>query len=89
MHAFLCVVGLLFYRRILRRADDAPGERVSIEALAARLGWIQVLTLRQKGSKRVKVVPQKLSPEQKGVVDSLQPAPYVPNDPGHRTPLLR
>ena len=79
VHAFLCVVGLLFYRWIQRRVEEVTKERIPIEALAGRLDRIQVVALLQKGSKKVKVVLQKLSPEQKGVVDALRLARFVPN----------
>lgn len=79
VHAFLCVVGLLFYRWIQRRVEEATGERVPIEALAGRLDRIQVVALLRKDSKKVKVVLQKLSSEQKGVVDTLRLARFVPN----------
>ena len=40
---------------------------------------IQVVALLQKGSKKVKVVLQKLSAEQKAVVDALRLTRFVPN----------
>ena len=79
VHAFLCVVGLLFYRWIQRRVEEATGERVPIEGLAGRLDRIQVVALLRKDAKKVKVVLQKLSSEEKGVVDALRLARFVPN----------
>ncbi|MGI0128721.1 MAG: IS1634 family transposase [Thermoplasmata archaeon] len=79
VYAFLCVVGLLFYRWIQLRVEAAIGERIPIEALAGRLDRIQVVALLRKDSKKAKVVLQKLSPEQKSVVDALQLARFVPN----------
>ena len=77
VHAFLCVVGLLFYRWIQRRVKEATEERVPIESLAGRLDWIQVVALLRKDSKKVKVVLQKLSSEDQGVVDALRLARFV------------
>ena len=79
VHAFLCVVGLLFYRWIQRRVETATKERIPIEALVGRSDRIQVVALLQKGSKKVKVVLQKLSAEQKAVVDALRLTRFVPN----------
>ena len=79
VHAFLCVVGLLFYRWIQRRVEEATETRIPIEALAARLDGIQVVALLRKDSRQAKVVLQKLSPEQKSVVEALQLAKFVPN----------
>lgn len=79
VHAFLCVVGLLFYRWIQRRVEEATEARVPIEALAARLDGIQVVALLRKDSRKAKVVLQKLSPEQKSVVAALQLTRFVPN----------
>ncbi|EQD35984.1 transposase IS4 family protein [mine drainage metagenome] len=79
VHAFLCVVGLLFYRWIQRRVEEATKERVPIEALASRLDRIQVVALARKGSKKVKVVLQKLSTEERQVVEAMHLARFVPN----------
>ncbi|MGI0128568.1 MAG: IS1634 family transposase, partial [Thermoplasmata archaeon] len=78
VHAFLCVVGLLFYRWIQRRVEEATGERVPIEALAGRLDRIQVVALLRGRSKRVKVVLQKLDREQTAVVEALKLTRFVP-----------
>ncbi len=78
VHAFLCVVGLLFYRWIQRRVEEATGDRVPIAALAGRLDRIQVVALLRKRSKQVKVVLQKLDREQSAVVKALDLARFVP-----------
>jgi len=79
VHAFLCVVGLLFYRWIQLRVEGVTKERVPIAQLAARLDRVQVVALARKGSKRVKVVLQKLDREQRAVVKALGLARFVPN----------
>lgn len=79
VHAFLCVVGLLFYRWIQLRVAEATKERVPIGQLAGRLDRIQVVALTRPGSKKVKVVLQKLDAEQKSIVKALGLARYVPN----------
>ena len=79
VHAFLCVVGLLFYRWIQRRVEAATKGTIPIGQLASRLDRIQVVALARKGSKRVKVVLQKLDREQRAVVKALGLARFVPN----------
>lgn len=79
VHAFLCVVGLLFYRWIQLRVAEATKERVPIGQLARRLDGIQVVALARPGSKKVKVVLQKLDGEQRSIVKALGLARFVPN----------
>jgi transposase len=79
VHAFLCVMGLLFYRWIQRRVEAATELLIPIGQLASRLDRIQVVALARKGSKRVKVVLQKLDREQSGIVRALGLARFVPN----------
>ena len=79
VHAFLCVVGLLFYRWIQRRVEVATKGPIPIGQLASRLDRIQVVALARKGSKRVKVVLQKLDREQSAIVKTLGLARFVPN----------
>lgn len=78
VHAFLCVVGLLFYRWIQRKVEVAAGTRVPISALAGRLDRIQVVALLRKRSKQVKVVLQRLDAEQRAIVDCLDLARFIP-----------
>ena len=78
VHAFLCVVGLLYYRWIQRKVEVATGTRVPIAALAERLDRIQVVALIRKRSKQAKVVLQKLDTEQRAIVDSVALARFVP-----------
>ncbi len=54
---------------------------IPIGQLASRLDRIQVVALARTGSKRVKVVLQKLDREQSGIVRGLGPARFVPNRP--------
>jgi transposase len=79
VHAFLCVMGLLFYRWIQRRVEATTKGTIPIGQLASRLDRIQVVALAQKGSKRVKVVLQKLDREQSAIVKALGLARFVPN----------
>ena len=79
VHAFLCVVGLLFYRWVQRRVETTTKERIPIEALAGRLDRIQVVAMARPGSRKVKVVLQKLDREQTAVVKALGLARFVPN----------
>ena len=79
VHAFLCVVGLLFYRWVQRRVEEATGERVPIEALAARLDRIQVVAMARPGARKGKVALQKLDREQTAIVKALGLARFVPN----------
>lgn len=79
VHAFLCVVGLLFYRWIQRRVEAAMDARLPIEALAARLDRIQVVAMARPGSRKVKVVLQKLDREQNAIVKALGLTRFVPN----------
>ena len=79
VHAFLCVIGLLFYRWIQRRVEAAMDARLPIEALAARLDRIQVVARARPGSPIVRVVLQKLDREQSAVVKALGLARFVPN----------
>ena len=79
VHAFLCVVGLLFYRWIQRRVEERTGERIPLEALAARLDRIHVVALASPGVQKANVVLQKLGREQTAVVKALGLDPFVPN----------
>jgi transposase len=79
VHAFLCVVGLLFYRWIQLRVEESTKVRVPIGQLANRLDKIQVVALARPGSKKVKVVLQKLDTEQRSIAKSLDLARFVPN----------
>ena len=81
VHAFLCVVGLLFYRWIQRKVEKAAKQRVSIERLANVLRQIQVVALVKTEGKEVsvaKVVLQKLSEEQEKVAKALDLSRFVP-----------
>ncbi len=79
VHAFLCVVGLLFYRWIQRRVEAVTKARIPIEALAGRLDRIQVVAMARPGSRKVRVVLQKLDREQTAVVKALGLERFVPN----------
>jgi transposase len=79
VHAFLCVVGLLFYRWIQRRVEAATKGSIPIGQLASRLDRIQVVALARTGSRKVKVVLQKLDREQSAIVKAMGLARFVPN----------
>ncbi len=79
VHAFLCVVGLLFYRWVQRRVEAVTKACIPIEALAGRLDRIQVVAMARPRSWKVKVVLQKLDREQTAVVKALGLERFVPN----------
>ena len=79
VHAFLCVVGLLFYRWVQRRVEAVTKACIPIEALAGRLDRIQVVAMARPGSRKVRVVLQKLDREQTAVVKALGLERFVPN----------
>lgn len=79
VHTFLCVMGLLFYRWIQRRVEEATKTSAPISQLARRLDGIQIAALMRKGSRKVKVVLQKLDPGQRAIVDALDLGRFVPN----------
>ena len=58
VHAFLCAVGLLFYRWIQRLVEEATKERVPTATLAGRLDWIQVVAMARPGAQKVRVVSE-------------------------------
>lgn len=72
VHAFLCVVGLLFYRGGEHRMEEGTEDRVPLKALAARLDRIHVVAMALLGARRVKVVLQELNREQTAVVKALE-----------------
>jgi transposase len=84
LHAFLCVVGLLFYRWVQQQVERATVSRIPIEALAARPDRTRVVAMARPGSPRVKVVLRKLDRGQSVAVRALERARFVPNRP--RTP---
>lgn len=79
VHAFLCVMGLLFYRWIQRRVEAATETALPIGQLASRLDRIQVVAMTRPGSRKAKVVLQKLDREQNAIVKALALTRFVPN----------
>jgi transposase len=81
VHAFLCVVGLLFYRWIQWKVEKVTKQRVPIGHLANVLRQIQVVALLKTEGEQVsvaKVVLQRLSEEQARVAGALGLARFVP-----------
>jgi transposase len=81
VHAFLCVVGLLFYRWIQWRIEKATKQRIPIGRLADLLRQIQVVALLKTEGREVsvaKVVLQKLGEEQAMIAKALELARFVP-----------
>ncbi|MHB8351791.1 MAG: IS1634 family transposase [Thermoplasmata archaeon] len=78
VHAFLCVVGLLFYRWVQLRVAEVTKQRIPIGRLGGLLDRIQVVAVMKSGSKEVKVVLQKLDPERSAIVKALGLARFVP-----------
>ena len=81
VHAFLCVVGLLFYRWVQCRVETVTKERIPIDRLARVLRQIQVVALLKTKGKAVsvaKVVLQKLGGEPALVAKALDLARFVP-----------
>ena len=79
VHAFLCVVGLLFYRWIQVRVAEATGERVPIGRLSQWLDEIRIAALLCRGSRKAKVVLEKQSAERARLVKALELYRFVPN----------
>ena len=79
VHAFLCVVGLLFYRWIQRRVEVVTGEGVPIGRLSRWLDEIRVAALLRRGSRKAKVVLEKQDAERAALVKALQLDRFVPN----------
>ena len=79
VHAFLCVVGLLFYRWIQVRVAEATGERVPIGRLSQWLDEIRIAALLCRGSRKAKVVLEKQSAERARLVKALELHRFVPN----------
>ena len=79
VHAFLCVVGLLFYRWIQLRVAEVTGERVPIGRLSQWLDEIRIAALLRRGSRTVKVVLEKQSTERARLVKALGLERFVPN----------
>ena len=79
VHAFLCVVGLLFYRWIQVRVAEATGERVPIGRLSQWLDEIRIAALLCRGSRKAKVVLEKQSAERARLVKALALHRFVPN----------
>ena len=79
VHAFLCVMGLLFYRWVQLRVAEVIGERVPIGRLSHRLDEIRVAALLRRGSRTAKVVLEKQSAERARLVKVLGLERFVPN----------
>ncbi|MGI0055606.1 MAG: IS1634 family transposase [Thermoplasmata archaeon] len=79
VHAFLCVVGLLFYRWIQRRVEATTKERVPIGRLSHWLDEIRVAALLRRGSRKAKVVLEKQDTKRAQVVQALDLKRFVPN----------
>ena len=79
VHAFLCVMGLLFYRWIQLRITEATGERVPIGRLSQWLDEIRIAALLRRGYRKVKVVLEKQSAERARLVKVLGLERFLPN----------
>ncbi|MGI0131198.1 MAG: IS1634 family transposase [Thermoplasmata archaeon] len=79
VHAFLCVMGLLFYRWIQLRVAETTGERIPIGRLSRWLDEIRVAALLRRGSRRAKVVLEKQDAERARLVKALGLEKFVPN----------
>ncbi|MGI0129111.1 MAG: IS1634 family transposase [Thermoplasmata archaeon] len=79
VHAFLCVVGLLFYRWIQRRVEATTKERVPIGRLSHWLDEIRVAALLRRGSRKAKVVLEKQDTKRAQLVQALDLKRFVPN----------
>ena len=79
VHAFLCVMGLLFYRWIQRRVEAVTGEGVPIGRLSRWLDEIRVAALLRRGSREAKVVLERQGPERTRLVKALGLERFVPN----------
>lgn len=79
VHAFLMVVGLLMYRWVQMRAQEALKRKVSIDRLAYLLKGVRVAAVTEVGGKKARFVLEKQDDERKKLVGVLNLARFVPN----------
>ncbi|MGI0131174.1 MAG: IS1634 family transposase, partial [Thermoplasmata archaeon] len=79
VHAFLCVLGLLFYRWIQLRLEKELGQGTPIDRLARSLGGIRVAAVTDAKGKGGRWVLEKVRDERKELVEALQLARRIPN----------
>jgi transposase len=78
VHAFLMVVGLLFYRWSQMRAQKALKHKTSIDRLAHLLKGVRVAAVKEVGGNKARFVPEKQDEQGKELVDGLRLARFVP-----------
>ena len=79
VHAFLCVMGLLFYRWVQLRAEKELGVRIPIDRLARSLSGIRVAAVTDMKGKGGRFVLEKVRDERRELVSVLKVACRVPN----------
>lgn len=79
VHAFLMVMGLLFYRWIQLRVQEKLKRKVPIDRLMHTLDRIRMVALIDRARKKVKFKLERLSEEEKGLVEALDLSRWVPN----------
>lgn len=78
VHAFLCVMGLLFYRWIQLRVQEKLREKIPIDRLARELKGISAVSLIDTKAKKVKFVLERMGPEESRLVTALGLGRFLP-----------
>ena len=78
VHAFLCVMGLLFYRWIQLRLQEKLNEKIPIDRLARELKGISAVSLIDTRTKKVKYVLERMGPEESRLVAALELGLFLP-----------
>ncbi len=78
VHVFLMVMGLLLYRWVQMRADEALGRHVPIGELARRLKRIRLALVTRPGQRKVRCVLEKMEAEERALLKGLKLEQFVP-----------
>ena len=78
VHVFLMVMGLLLYRWVQMRADEALGRYVPIGELARRLKRIRLALVTRPGQRKVRCVLEKMEAEERALLKGLKLEQFVP-----------
>ena len=78
VHVFLMVMGLLLYRWVQMRADEALGRHVPIGELARRLKRIRLALVTRPGQRKVRCVLEKMEAEERALLRGLKLEQFVP-----------
>lgn len=78
VHAFLCVMGLLFYRWIQLRVQEKLKEKIPIDRLARELKGISAVSLIDSRAKKVKFVLERMGTEESRLAAALGLGRFLP-----------